>query len=148
MDRTDQEEQSSTCESCISSIEEETTSRLQLKQLKRLSDSEEILVELKHRLYSNLGEISIPNCRVLSGYKNLHTSGSSKSRLQTFQLSAESIRRERGNANVKNAWFSCSSKMQTLQILNHGFESSGAHLFPLNNPIDRYDHYSIFMIKP
>lgn len=154
------DDESSSCESCISVSETVATSRAYAspcsggKFLKKLEEADEEFIEVKHRFYSNLGKTTA-DCPVLAVYKNLHTAGSSKARLDAFQLCSAAMKQKRGNANVRNAWYGC-SKSETLRILQHGFESCGnfedskphglgAYLSPVTNVFDRYDHFNPYL---
>ncbi|CAA6661199.1 unnamed protein product [Spirodela intermedia] len=117
------DDESSSCESCISVSETVTTSRAYVnpcssgKLLKKLEESDDELIEVKHRFYSSLGKTTA-DFPVLAVYKNLHAAGSSKA----------PMKQKRGNANVRNAWYGSSKNSKP-----HGL---GAYLSPLTNAID------------
>ncbi|XP_078439636.1 putative inactive poly [ADP-ribose] polymerase SRO5 isoform X2 [Wolffia australiana] len=135
------QDESASCESCISEEEktsgEYATSESRAKFLLKLGELDEDLAKIKRLLYSNLGNIASALCPVQAIYQNLHTFGSSRARLEAFELCTEAMNKKRGNANIRKAWYGC-SKHEILEILRHGFEISGkgAYLSPLTKPIN------------
>lgn len=110
---------------------------------------------IKNCLVMGMGKLG-EHVRVVAVRRNSFSGLSGEGRLRSFRVFSEAVsRKNRGNPNVKFAWYG-GSKKEIDEVLAHGFASPGngdlhgrgVYLSPANFPLDRLvTHNSEFPIK-